>query len=209
MMREFMHSMRHKKKIESILDACGFAGQRFVNQSQFISAMLMPSEEPLSGCIGRQYSPPPEHDYPMLILATDVRIVSFVSNTDVDNDRSTQRLHHPYNLVGQIRFYDSNSGDGEFQIRYKGNRRVVVYKDIVSALSPMMEEVSQLPFDIEVKTESVPIEEIFSKKERILHWSLRRRRTVSRLATSPILTMFLNMLLAVAVITQAVAQITR
>ena len=73
-----MHSMRHMKKIERILEGCGLPGQRFRDQSQFISAMLMPSEEPLAGCIGQQYSPPPAHDFPMLILATSTRIVALL-----------------------------------------------------------------------------------------------------------------------------------
>ena len=111
--------MRHMKKIEDILDGCGLPGQRFRNQSQFMSAMLMPNEEPLAGCVGQQYSPPPVRDFPMLILATNARIVALISNTDVEADMPTPSSTHPYNLIDEINFYEGDRGDGEFRIRYK------------------------------------------------------------------------------------------
>ena len=141
-----MHSMRHIKKIEGILEGCGLPGQRFRNQSQFISAMLMPNEEPLAGCIGRQYSPPPAHDFPMLILATSTRIVALLSNTDVEANLPTPSSTHAYNLIDEIAFYEGDRADGEFRIRYKGSRRVVTYRNIVSFLQPMMDEISQTGF---------------------------------------------------------------
>ena len=202
-----MHSMRHMKTIEGILDGCGFPGQRFRNQAQFISAMLMPNEEPLTGCIGRQYSPPPVHDFPMLILATNARIVALVSNTDVEDNMPTPSSAHPYNLIDEINFYEGNSADGEFRIRYKGNRRVAIYKNIVSSLQPTMDEVSQLNLGINIRRTPVPMAEVYSWKERIAHKALRRRRAAGRFVASPTLTTVLNVLLAIAVIVQAVALI--
>ena len=204
-MRDLMHSMRHMKKIEDILNDCGLPGQRFADQSQFISAMLMPSEEPLSGCIGNQYSPPPEHNFPMLILATNVRIVSFISNTDVDVDLPKPSMAHPYNLIDEIHFYDSAHTDGEFRIRNKGNRRVVIYKDIMSPFSPMMAQVRRLNDGLNVRETQTPIEEVFSRKERFLNRAFYWRRTLGRLVATPTLTILLNILLAAAVIAQAVA----
>ena len=208
-MREFLHSMRHMKKIGNILDGCGFSGQRFLNQSQFISAMLMPSEEPLAGCIGQQYSPPPVHDYPMLILATNVRIMSLISNTDVEADLPIPSLSHAYNLIEEINYYDSDRADGEFRIRYRGNRRVVIYRDVVSSLHSMMNEVSQLDCGINVQRTPVPMEEAYSRRERIQHKAWRWRRALGRLVASPTLTILLNILLAIAVIAQAVVLVTR
>ena len=204
-----MHSMRNMKKIEGILDGCGLPGQRFRNQSQFISAMLMPSEEPLAGCIGQQYSPPPMHDFPMLILATNARIVAYISNTNVEDSMPTPSLAHPYNRIDEIDFYEGGRGDGEFRIRYKGNRRVVIYKNIVSSLQPMMDEVSQLNFGINVRRMPVPMAAVYSWKERISHKALRWRRAAGRFVASPTLTTVLNILLAIAVIAQAVALIVR
>ena len=40
-------------------------------------------KSPWADVLGQQYSPPPEHDFPMFILATNIRIVAFISNTDV------------------------------------------------------------------------------------------------------------------------------
>ena len=204
-----MHSIRHTKKIEDILDGCGLPGQRFENQSQFISAMLMPNEEPLAGCIGQQYSPPPVHDCPMLILATNARIVALISNTDVEADMPTPSSAHPYNLIDEIKFYEGDRADGEFRIRYKGNRRVVIFKNVVSSLQPMMGEVSQLNPGIDVHRTPVPMAEVYSRKERILHKGLRWRRAAGRFVASPTLTTVLNILLAIAVIAQAVALIVR
>ena len=208
-MREFMHSMRHMRKIEDILEACGLPGQRFVNQSQFISSMLMPSEEPLAGCIGQQHSPPPAHDFPMLILATNARIVALLSNTDVEADLPTPSSTHAYNLIDEIAFYEGDRADGEFRIRYKGNRRVVIYKNVVSSLEPVMERVSQLHLGFDVHRTPVPMAEAYPWKERVLHKSLRWRRAAVRFVASPTLTTVLNILLAIAVITQAVALILR
>ena len=203
-----MYSMRHTKKIEDILDGCGFPGHRFANQSQFISALLMPSEEPLAGCIGRQYSPPPVHDYPMLILATNVRIVSFISNTDVDADFTNLTNRYPYNLIDHIYFYDSDHADGEFRIRFKGNRRLVIYRNIVSSLDPMMSQIHQLNYAINVRRTPLPMKDAFPWKQRALIKAWRWRRTLGQLVASPTLTTVLNILLAAAVIAQAVALIT-
>jgi hypothetical protein len=204
-----MHSMRHMKKIERILEGCGLPGERFRNQSQFISAMLMPSEEPLAGCIGQQYSPPPAHDFPMLILATSTRIVALLSNTDVEANLPTPLSTHAYNRIDEIAFYEGDRADGEFRIRYKGNRRVVTYKNVVSFLQPMMDEVSQLNFGIDIHRTPVPMAEVYSLKERISHKALRWRRAAGRFVASPTLTTVLNILLAIAVIAQAVALILR
>ena len=208
-MRRFMHSTRHMKKIEGILEGCGLPGQRFRNQSQFISSMLMPSEEPLAGCIGQQYSPPPAHDFPMLILATNTRIVALLSNTDVEADLPTPSSTHAYNLIDEIAFYEGDRADGEFRIWYKGNRRVVTYKNVVSFLQPMMDEVSQLNFGIDIHRTPAPMAEVYSLKERISHKALRWRRAAGRFVASPTLTTVLNILLAIAVIAQAVALILR
>ena len=202
-----MHPMRHMKTIEDILEGCGLPGQRFRNQAQFLSAMLMPNEEPLAGCIGRQYSPPPAHDFPMLILATNARIVALVSNIDVEGNMPTPSSVHPYNRIEEIIFYEGDRADGEFRIRYKGNRRVAVYKNIVSTLHPMMGEVSQFNSGIEVRRTSVPMSEVYSWKERIAYKALRCRKVVARFVVSPTLTTLLNILLAIAVIVQAVALI--
>lgn len=204
-----MHSMRHMKKIEDILEACGLPGQRFRNQSQFILSMLMPSEEPLAGCIGQQYSPPPAHDFPMLILATNTRIIALLSNTDVEADLPTPSSTHDYNLIDEIAFYEYDRTDGEFRIRYKGNRRVATYKNVVSFLQPMMDEVSQLNFGINVHRTPVPMAEVYSLNERISYKVLRWRRAAARLVASPTLTTVLNILLAIAVIAQALALIIR
>ena len=208
-MGQFMHSTRHMKRIEDILEACGLPGQRFQNQSQFISSMLMPGEEPLAGCIGQQYSPPPTHDFPMLILATNTRIVAILSNTDVEADLPTPSSAHAYNLIDEIAFYEDDRADGEFRIRYKGNRRVATYRNIVSLLRPMMDEVSQLTFGIDVRRTPLPMAEVYSLKERISHKALRLGRAGSRFVASPTLTIVLNILLAIAVIAQAVALILR
>ena len=204
-----MHSMRHMKRLEEILVGCGLPGQRFRNQSQFISAILMPSEEPLAGCIGRQYSPPPAHDFPMLILATNTRIVAILSNTDVEADLPTPSSTHAYNLIDEIAFYEGDRADGEFRIRYKANRRVATYKNIVSLLQPLMDKVSQLNIDIDVHRTPAPMAEIYSLKERMSYKVLRWGRVVGRFVGSPTLTTVLNILLAVAVIAQAVALILR
>ena len=206
-MREFMHSMRHMKTIEDILDGCGLPGQRFRDQAQFISAMLMPNEEPLAGCIGRQYSPPPTHDFPMLILLTNARIIALVSNTDVEANMPTPSSAHPFNLIDAISFYEGDRSDGEFRLRYKGNRRVAVYKNIVSSLQPMIDEVSQFNLGIDVRRTPAPMSEVYSWRERIAHKGLRCRKAVGRFVASPTLTTLLNILLAIAVIVQAVALI--
>ena len=121
-MRESLHSTRHLKRIENILEGCGYPRLRFNNQSNLISAMLWPGETPLAGCIGQQYSPPPDHDFPMLILATDVRIVTFVSNTDVDNYLPTLASGHP--TTSLIRFTIMNAavlmGNSGFGTRTTG-----------------------------------------------------------------------------------------
>ena len=204
-----MHPVRHMKKIEDILDGCGFPGQRFVYQSNLISAMLMPGEEPLAGCIGQRYSPPPEHDFPMLILATNVRIVAFISNTDVDDNLPTRSMQHPYNLIDEIYFYECDQADGEFRIRHKGNRRVVIYGNVVSSLHSVMDEISGLNRGFNVRRVRVPMKEAFSRNERILNKTLRWRRTMGRLVASPTLTVLLNILLALAVIAQAVALVAQ
>ena len=201
--------MRHMKKIEDILEGCGLPGQRFRDQSQFISAMLMPSEEPLAGCIGQQHSPPPAHDFPMLILTTNTRIVALLSNTDVEANLPTPSSTHAYNLIDEIAFYEGDRADGEFRIRYKGNRRVVTYKNVVSFLQPMMDEVSQLNFGIDIHRTPVPMAEVYSLKERISHKAPRWRTAAGRFVASPTLTTVLNILLAIAVIAQAVALILR
>ena len=206
-MRELMHSTRHTKQLENILDGCGFPAQRFVNQSTFISAAMMPNEEPLAGCIGRQYSPPAEHDFPLLILATDVRIVAFASNTDVDDDSPFRLLGHPYNRIDEIDFYESERADGEIRIRYKGNKRVVIYNNVVSSLTAMINEVAHFNNGVTVRQSSVPMQEAFSRKERILHKTLRWRSKFHKLVASSTLTKLLNILLAIAVIAQAVALI--
>ena len=202
-----MHPMRHKKKIEDILESCGLPGQKFQSESHFISAMLMPGEEPLAGCIGQQYSPPPEHDFPMLILATNTRIVAFISNMDVDDFFPTPSSTHPYNLIDEIVFYEGDLADGEFRIRHKGNRRVVVYKNVVSLLQPVMDEVSQLNPDIVIHQAPASMAKVYSLKERMSFKVLRWRRAVGRFVASPTLTTVLNILLAIAVITQATALI--
>ena len=101
------------------------------------------------------------------------------------------------------------NADGEFRIRYKGNRRVVTYKNVVSFLQPMMDEVSQLNFGIDIHRTPVPMAEVYSLKERISHKALRWRRAAGRFVASPTLTIVLNILLAIAVIAQAVALILR
>ena len=199
--------MRHMKAIRDILDGCGLPGQRFKDQAQFISAMLMPNEEPLAGCIGRQYSPPPKHDFPMFILATNVRIVALVSNTDVEANMPTPSSAHPYNLIDEVSFHEGDRTDGEFRLRYRGNRRVAVYKNIVSSLQPMMGEVSRLNSGIDVRRTSAPMSEVYSWKERFAHKGLRFRKAVGGFVASPTLTTLLNILLAIAVIVQAVALI--
>ena len=206
-MREYVHSTRHMKKIEEILAECGLPGRRFAYQSQFISAMLMPGEEPLAGCIGHQYAPPPEHDFPRLILATNVRILAIISNTDIDDMMPTLSSGHPYNLINEIYFYENNHGDAELRLRYRNNRRVVIYRNIVSALESTVNAIDQLNFGINCYKVSVPMEEAFSWKERIIHRSSRCRKALHRAVASPTLTTLLNILLAIAVITQAIALI--
>ena len=202
-----MHSVRHMNKIDEILDGCGFPGQRFEHQAQLISAMLMSSEKPLAGCIGQQYSPPPEHDFPMLILATDVRIIAFVSNTDVEDDSPYRPLKHPYNHIDEIELFEGERADGELRIRYKGNRRVVIYNKVVSSLQSMKDQITQLNNEITIRQTSVPMQEVFSKKERILHKTFRWRIKIRKFVASPTLTILLNILLAIAVIAQDVALI--
>ena len=207
--RELVHSTRHMEKIEEILEGCGFPRLRFKNQSNWISAMLLPGETPLAGCIGRQYSPPPEHDFPMLILATDLRIVAFVSNTDVDNNLPTLAPGHPYNLIDQIHFYECGRADGEVRIRYKNNRRVVIYSKVVSPLNLMMAQISRLDFGMNVHRLEKPMEEVFSWKERFQNRSWRWCKAVDRFLALPRLTVSLNIILALAVIAQAVALFTQ
>ena len=204
-----MQSARHMKKIQEVLDACGFPAQRFRSQSQFISAMLAPGEEPLAGCIGRQYAPPPEHDFPILILATNIRVTTFVSNTDVDSYLPTGSNTHPYNLIEEIYVYDDDIADREIRIRYGGNRRVVIYKEIVTSVRAMIDQIEQLDFGIKVYRTEMPMEEVFSRKERLSHRVWRLSKRTERLLGSSVLTLWLNILLAIAVIAQAVALILK
>ena len=204
-----MHSMQHMQKIEEIIDSCGFPGQRFVNQSQFISAMLLSSEEPLVGCIGQQYSPPPDHNVPMLILATNVRIVALISNADVDQDFPSPSLSLPYDRMDKIHVYESNRSDGEFRIQYKGNRRIIVFDNVASSLSSMMDDVYQLNYDLKIYKTTTPLDQVYSKWERMRHKFLRVQRTLGRFVSSNTLTMVLNMLLAAAVIAHSIVLLTQ
>ena len=204
-----MQSARHMTSIQEILDGCGFPAQRFRSQSRFISAMLAPGEEPIAGCIGRQYAPPPEHDFPMLILATNIRITAFISNTDVNACVSTVSNRHPLNLIDEIYVYDSDNADGEIRIRYRGNRRVAAYREIVTSVRTMMDRIDQLDYGIKVYRTAIPMEEVFSRKERLSHRVWRLRKRTERLLGSSVLTILLNILLAIAVIAQAIALIWR
>ena len=204
-----MHSMRHMNKIEDILDECGFPAQRFKNQSNLLSAMLEPGEDPLAGCIGHQYSPPPAYDFPMLILATNIRMISFVSNTDRDSSLPTRSLGHAYNQIEEIYCYRGEQSDGEVRIRYKGNRRVVIYNKIVTSPDPVMDAISQLNTDVRIYSVSQPMKEVFSWKERISNKVSRWHSKTRRFLASQTLTIILNILLAIAVIAQAVAFIMR
>ena len=204
-----MHLFRHMPKIEEILGECGFPAQRFKDQLQFISAMLFPGETPLGGCIGQQYSPPPEHDFPMFILATDIRIVAFISNTDTDNYSSTIASSHPLNLIENILVYDGDQGDAEIRIRYKNNKRAVVYRRIVSSVQKMMDEVSQTGSDVEIYRATTPPKNVYSRMERIANRMGWWRRGLKRFTASHTLTILLNILLALAVIAQAWVLATR
>ena len=208
-MREFMHSMRHTSKLEDILDGCGFPGRRFANQATFISAMLMPQEEPLAGCIVKQYAPPPELDVPMFLIATNVRIVTYVSNTDVDDQSAAQPLTHPYNLIDEISYYEGGREDGEFRLKYKGNVKVVIYNRVESTILDFVSNISDLNTDIEIKRASTPMGPGFSKRERIRHKTLRIQKMLGKVVASRTLTMVLNILLAAAVIAQAAVLLTR
>ena len=198
-----MQATQHMRKIEEILDECGFPAQRFRNQQQFISAMLFPGEIPLGGCIGQQYSPPPEHDFPMFILATNIRIVAFISNTDVDSFSPTITLSHPLNRIENIIVYDGDQEDAEIRLQYKNNRRVAVYRGIVSSVQNMMDQLSKTGNDTEIYRSATPMKNVYSLRQRIAiraHWW---RRGLRNFTASPTLTILLNILLALAVIAQA------
>ncbi len=185
------------------MDQCGFPAQRFKNQSQFISSMLLPSEFPLAGCIGRQYSPPPEYDFPMFILATNVRITAFISNTDIDDFLPTHLPSHPFNRIEEIHVFDGKQEDAEIRIRYRGNRRVIVYRNIVSSVQVMMDEVSKICPDIKIYRINAPSKDVFSFWERIANRTRWWRRGLRKFLASPTLTILFNILLALAVIAQA------
>ena len=191
------------QKIEEILDECGFPAQRFKDQPQFISAMLFPGETPLGGCIGQQYSPPYEHDFPMFILATNIRIVAFISNTDVDSYSPTITSSHPLNLIENIVYYEGDEEDAEIRIRYKNNRRVAVYRGIVSSVQKMMDEVSKTGNDAEIHRVATPMKNVYSRWRRIAIRAQWWRRGLKKFTASPTLTILLNILLALAVIAQA------
>ena len=199
----FMHLFRHMQKIEEILDECGFPAQRFKDQPQFISAMLFPGETPLGGCIGQQYSPPPKHDFPMFILATNIRIIAFISNTDVDTGVPPIASSHPLDRIENIIVYDGDQGDAEIRLQYKNNKRVAVYRKIVSSVQNMMDEVSKTNNDTEIYQAATPMKNVYSRWQRIVMRAQWWRRDLKNFTASATLTILLNILLALAVIAQA------
>ena len=86
---------------------------------------------------------------------------------------------------------------------------MIIYSKVVSRLTPMMAEISRLGFGINVDPVSKPMEEVFSWRERIRNRSWRWHKTLDRLLALPRLTILLNILLALAVIAQAVALISK
>ena len=193
-----MRRVRQADEIRAILKDCGYPGRLFEEQSELMAYMLLEGEEPLCGCIGRQYSPPPESDVPMLILATNIRVLVFDSKRYAGEYRPAQ---YPYQGIDTIVWYGNSADDGEIRLRLTGNRRWVAFNRIVTPIPPVMGEIGNASQKVKLIETASPLGPLFTIRERVAN----RLRTVLKRTEKPFASSVLtNVLLALTLIAQAI-----